>query len=145
LSAVPCSRPGLAAPISRTRHVQGTSSVVCAAKPSRKRKSRRNQRPRKGGDSKNFRDEHEMTSAFVEDVDKPLEARKFGEPRMVIKQRELDEKEKRRIGKIFERGNTLELLKQATWVGVFVLVGIFFLTHLVIVRDWLPKSADPSM
>jgi hypothetical protein len=86
-----------------------------------------------------------MTSAFVEDVDKPLEARKFGEPRMVIKQRELDEKEKRRIGKIFERGNTLELLKQATWVGVFVLVGIFFLTHLVIVRDWLPKSADPSM
>jgi hypothetical protein len=109
---------------------------VGAAKQPRKRRSRRNPEPRKR--SARSDGEDDLTSAFVEDVRNPLQPGKFGEPRIAVKQREAEKKEKQRIGKMFERGKTLELLKQATWAGVFLLVGTFFVTHLVIVRDWLP-------
>jgi hypothetical protein len=143
---LPWSRLPAATPSPRTflaAHGHGCRSVVvCAAKQPRKRGSRRRPEPQKrsarSGDRE--KDNDDLTSAFVEDVRSPLQPGKFGEPRIAARQREAENKEKQKIGRIFERGKTLELLKQATWAGVYLLVGTFLVTHLVIVRDWIPKG-----
>lgn len=51
-----------------------------------------------------------------------------------------EEKKPFDLAEMYENGKLLELATRATWIGVGLLVGVFLVTHLVIVRDWFPPE-----
>ncbi|KAA8498350.1 hypothetical protein FVE85_5935 [Porphyridium purpureum] len=40
----------------------------------------------------------------------------------------------------YEESPSMMWVKRGAWTGIFLLVATFFITHLVVVRDWLPSS-----
>jgi hypothetical protein len=92
------------------------------------------------------RDESGLSAEFVEDVGS---GGRFGEPLFAKGLRE--EKEAKARGKaglqglIEKEGGSLEFLTKAAWIGVYTLLAVFLLTHLVIVGDWVGKSPAPAL
>lgn len=78
-----------------------------------------------------------------DDALRPSDQPRFSEPMLAKRERERLRQKKRKQGGIkglFAQGKTLDLLSKASWAGLFILVAIFLLTHLVIVGDWVGKS-----
>jgi hypothetical protein len=93
------------------------------------------------------RDESKLSSEFVEEVGK---GGRFGEPLSVRRMREVEEARKREARFDFQamvekEGGTLEFLTKAAWFGVYSLLAVFLLTHLVIVGDWVGKNPAPTL
>jgi hypothetical protein len=139
LPRVSRTRAPRAAP--RAPHTRATPVCQAKRKNGRARAARRGDSDGAGGRGRD-KDEEALLSEFVEEVARPLVAGKFEKPTTIgfetAEDRAFDWE------KTFGQGRGLELLRRATWVGVYSLIALFFFIHLVWVGDWVGKAPPPT-
>lgn len=110
----------------------------------RRRASKSGDRPSRGRDDSvneaRDKDEQLLTSMFDEDVRVPLKPGSKRDKSKTSTSNDLQDFTNMLPKPPKDRTEALNLLIRGAWFGIGGLVVLFFATHLIIVRDWFPKS-----